>query len=160
MNEAALVIGALLIACVLYGVFLLGRIDGKAANATEIKKSWNKTVSAECKYNSIKQELITINSVRHNLNCLVGDLRHDLDVSQTDPRKDRDEIRRLNKLLHEQNVTVLELSLEREALLKYKPDALAFNTLRGKWVTDNRHLIEYHQRKECFRCIGFPERRL
>lgn len=66
MNEAALVIGALLIACVLYGVFLLGRVDGRA----DLDK--------------VKADLVTERAVRHNLNCLVGDLKAEVKKNKAD----------------------------------------------------------------------------
>jgi len=66
MIEAGLVIGALLIACVIYGVFLLGRVDGR----DDLDK--------------VKRDLVTANSVKHNLNCLVGDLRHEVQQSKAD----------------------------------------------------------------------------
>jgi len=115
MNEAALVIGALLIACVLYGVFLLGRVDGKADLKKAVYDSNQRLIKS-------KADLVTMTSVRHNLNCLIGEINHELNES--------------------------------------KADALAFKSLKGKWVTDNKHLVEYHIRKECFRRIGYPEERL
>lgn len=93
--------------------------------------------------NRAKAELVTERAVRHNLNCLVYDLRHERE--------------RLDGLLHDQNVTAFEL---REEGAKYRADALAFKSLKGKWVTDNRSIIQHNTRKECFRRIGFPEHRL
>jgi len=59
MNEAGLVLGALAIAATVYGIFCLGRLDG----ADDLEKA--------------KRDLVTANSVKHNLNCLVCDLRHE-----------------------------------------------------------------------------------
>jgi len=115
---------------------VLGYVAGRKTNSDELKKSWNETITAQCKYQSLRQEFVTVEKVRHNLNCLVGDLKADLDYE----RSVGTGLLADNKLL--------------------KADALAFNSLKGKWVTDKKHLVEFNQRKECFRCIGFPERRL
>lgn len=132
MNEAALVIGALLIACVIYGVFLLGVNVGDRA----LRKA--------------QADLTTSRALQHNLNCLVGDLTH--------------EGERLDGLLHEQNVKVLELrnslQVERAEVKKFKPDAMAYHTCVGLWATDQPRLIQHHPKKERFFRIGYPEHKL
>ena len=84
----------------------------------------------------LKRDLVTERAVRHNLNCLVVDLRFAVEQKCLCIRSLRADV--------QQN----------------KADALAFNSLKGQWVTDNKHLVEYHIRKECFRRIGYPEERL
>jgi len=132
MNEAGLVLGALAIAATVYGIFCLGRLDG----ADDLEKA--------------KRDLVTANSVKHNLNCLVGDLKH--------------ENKRLDGLLHTQNKKVLELRnslrVERDEVKKFKPDAMAYHTCVGLWATDQPDLIKHHAKKERFFRLGYPEHKL
>lgn len=111
MNEAILIGFCGLMIALIIGAFVFGM--HQASDAVE----------------KLERDLITSNAVRHNLNCLVGDLKHEVEDGRT-------------------------------AGLQYRADALAFNSLKGMWCTDNKHLVEYNKRKECFRRIGYPEERL
>lgn len=97
-----------------------------------------------------KADLVTERSVRHNLNCLVGDLKH--------------EGERLDGLLHDQNVKVLELQnslkVERDFGRQARADAKAYNQFKGVWCTDNASLIRHHAKKEQFFRLGYPEHKL
>lgn len=125
MIEAGIVISGLLIVCAIYGAYLIGKSVGEDVRKRQAA------------------DLVTERAVRHNLNCLVCDLRHDLEFMT----KKRDN---LGKLLTRSDEEHREL----------RADALAFNYLKGQWVTDKKHLLAYNSRPEGFICIGYPERRL
>ena len=112
-------------------------------------------------------DLVTSNAVRHNLNCLVGDLRAEVAVSGRAVKageKNRQEAVRLDALLHVQDVKVLELRLllddvrDSEKLLK--ADAAAWNQSKGLWCTDQPDIIRHHAKREMFFRLGYPEHRL
>lgn len=104
-----------------------------------------------------KADLVTERSVRHNLNCLVGDLKHDYQAASADNN-------RLDGLLHDQNVKVLELrnslKVERDSSRQARADAKAYNQFKGVWCTDNASLIRHHAKKEQFFRLGYPEHKL
>ena len=118
MNIAMLMLGGLLIAAVIYGVFALGRLDGRADLA------------------KVKADLVTMRSIRHNLNCLVGDLNHKVE---------------------QKSLCIISL---REQVKQNKADAAAWNQSKGLWCTDLVHLIKYHPRRELFFRLGYPEHKL
>ncbi len=101
-------------------------------------------------YRHLELKLEATQSVQHNLNCLIGDLRYDKEELCKLLKMADDKVLAVGKRQHEYKLEVAKL----------KPDALAYGTVKGQWVTDNKMLIEGNFRKECFRCIGYPERRL
>jgi len=66
MIEAGIVISGLLIVCAIYGAYVVGKAVGE-----DVRKRQAAT-------------LVTERSVRHNLNCLVGDLRHEVNELKPD----------------------------------------------------------------------------
>lgn len=152
----------LMIGLVVAGI--IGYYCGKADKSTDTTR--------------LKGDLVTERAVRHNLNCLIGDLKHDL--GEMKYKRDA-----LSKLLHEANVERLELqqevtrirsdlSYERSLskgllddikLLKAegkqnKADAAAYNQCIGLWATDLPRLIKFNKEKELFFRIGYPEHKL
>jgi len=136
------------LAAVLFTIAILAGVYGLV---------WIGTLIGKEELDKVKRDLVTANSVKHNLNCLVGDLKH--------------ETGRIDGLLHEQNVKVLELrnslKVERGEVKKFKlaadmnkADAAAWHQSKGLWCTDKVHLIKYHARKEMFFRLGYPEHKL
>ena len=68
-----------MIEAILFVVSLIGVGIGSyyAGKSDGIKHDRKAVLKAEC-------ELVVVNSVRHNLNCLVGDLRHEVSVLKPD----------------------------------------------------------------------------
>ncbi len=64
MIEAGIVISGLLIVSAIYGAYAVGKAVGRDVRRRQA-----------C-------DLVTERAVRHNLNCLVGDLRHEVVVGQ------------------------------------------------------------------------------
>lgn len=115
-----LITGVLMLFVVFAG--LIGYYCGKTDKSQELIQARHR-VEAEIALKGIAlKELDTTRRVQHNLNCLIVDLKDEIDNANA--------------------------------------DALAFKTVKGLWATDNKHLVEYHIRKECFRRIGYPEERL
>lgn len=111
-----------------------------------------------------KADLVTERAVRHNLNCLVGDLKHEFQAQEKVFKGAVMEAKRLDGLLHDQNVKVLELrnslKVERDSNRQARADAKAYNQFKGVWCTDNASLIRHHAKKEQFFRLGYPEHKL
>jgi len=133
MNEILLIVAVLVILTIsITAAYFIGACQGAG------------------KLKQVERDLDTSNSVRHNLNCLVGDLKH--------------EGKRLDKLLHVQNVKVLEahhlLQDVNDKCKLLKADAAAWNQSKGLWCTDQPNIIRHHPKRELFFRLGYPEHRL
>ncbi len=154
MNEILLIVAVLVILTIsITAAYFIGACQG----AVTVKQ--------------IERDLDTSNAVRHNLNCLVGDLKAEVaERGQVAVRvgnvnkKFKAENVRLDALLHVQNVKVLEAhQLLHDVNAKcrlLKADAAAWNQSKGLWCTDQPNIIRHHAKRELFFRLGYPEHRL
>lgn len=174
MNE--FITGALMI-CIVIGAcvgYCCGKSDSVEAIAA-IKARSHRV--ADARYKCLA-DIITLKSIQHNLNCLVGDLKHDKEQLHHDLHAEhlaKIAVIQENGILHK-GVAKLEgdlyaankrikvaydkhKGLEADVRL-YKADAAAWNQSKGLWCTAQPDLIKFNAKKERFFRLGYPEHKL
>lgn len=129
---------------------IIGYLCGKSDEDTDLLK--------------LKKDLVTERAVRHNLNCLVVDLKHEFQEQEKAFVKVVKEVTRVRSdLSYERSLSkglLDDIKLLKAEGKQNKADAAAYHTCVGLWATDLPRLIKYNKEKELFFRIGYPEHKL